>query len=729
MKKYIDCLCLCVLLAVCCVACQEEEDASAVRSGFLISLVEAPQVGVEARTIPKELDKPLVENFRLKIVRQPNTPFYDDSFKKEIDASQGTYTLTAYYGDNSLGLDKPYYEGTAEATVSEGLTPVEIKARVANALVSVKYENEALFNSIYTGGYHVDVEVGNQRISLDDITKSVYFPAGSTVKLYFMGKKEGDANYQSYELKSADLPSSFAAGDHAIITLSAQNMGVSIKKAEVTQVEISETIPLEWLPNPKVTVQGFDDNHSLTYYETETPEASLQFTTALGLEELKFKVDFQDATYSSLNGDYTLSAMTEAQKQAFADAGITLPEIGNTEKKVMDFTGLIAKLKAKQNATVDNVITLQEVKANNKTLSADALGAYTISVNAPVFSISVDERNVWSKEFTIDEVVVTQGNEEVVKDGIVYQYSNGDDVWTDCSDGRLQKFVEHPENRSLFVRAKFRDFVSESVPVEMEEPVQMPNSDMEEWHYSSVARDIITYYPWESGGSAFWNTNNPYTTRYVSSTGLLMGSYPYNCFPAVSYIVGGHSGNRAVEIRSTASGRGNTLPSNVLELNKVAGELYVGEDIFVKQGGTSARPVGDYYTIDLSGREFTSRPTSLHFWYKYAPLNSDTWRAYIVLMDANHNTIIEQELQESVENQDWCLAKLDFNYLDNQLYEKCKFIYVVFSSTITTGNSMQWKDYESYTLWKDDNPVTFDGTKCWIGSILTIDDISLIYDK
>ncbi|MDO4180950.1 MAG: DUF4493 domain-containing protein, partial [Bacteroidales bacterium] len=258
MKKYIDCLCLCVLLAVCCVACQEEEDASAVRSGFLISLVEAPQVGVEARTIPKELDKPLVENFKLKIVRQPNTPFYDDSFKEEIDASQGTYTLTAYCGDNSLGLDKPYYEGTAEATVSEGQTPVEIKVRVANALISIKYEDEALFKSIYAGGYHVDVEVGSQRISLEDITKSVYFPAGSTVTLYFKGKKAGETNYQSYELKSDNLPSSFAAGDHAIITLSAQNMGVSIKKAVVTPVEIPETIPLEWLPNPKVTAQGFD---------------------------------------------------------------------------------------------------------------------------------------------------------------------------------------------------------------------------------------------------------------------------------------------------------------------------------------------------------------------------------------------------------------------------------------------------------------------------------------
>lgn len=720
MKRYIDCLCLCVLLAVCCVACREEEDASAVRSGFLISLVEAPQVGVEARATPVEIGKPLAEKFKLKIVskQQPNgTPFYDDSFKEEIDnVPQGTYTLTAYYGDNSLGLDKPYYKGTAEASVSEGLTPVKIEARVANALVSVKYEDEALFKNIYTGGYHVAVEVGNQRISLEDITKSVYFPAGSTVKLYFMGKKEGDANYQSYELKSADLPSSFAAGDHAIISLSAQNMGVSIKKAEVTQVEISETIPLEWLPNPKVTtVQGFDENHSLTYYETETPEAGLQFTTALGLEELKFKVDFQDVTYSSLNGEYALSTMTLEEKQKFADAGITLPEIGNTEKNVMDFTGLIAKLSAKQDVIVKNVITLQEVKANNKTLGADALGDYTISVNAPVFSISVDERNVWSKEFTIDEVVVTQGNEEVVKDGIVYQYSNGDDVWTDCSDGRLQKFVEHPENRSLFVRAKFRDFVSESVSVEMEEPVQMPNSDMESWYVKEMGSvplsgkfyDFLPYI--EGEDDIWWATNNERARDHSASRVKVTSS------ACVSYTeTERHGGNRAALIYTSGHGGGHVSSSIlILEEGAFAGSLFIG----------SYKWTGSTETI-VTGHSFASRPQQFSFWYKYLPKNSDQFKAYIELKNGDdliaHGQFISDETD--VDDTEFKQAIVNLEYIDME--KKATSIYVQFLSTIKTSFSKS--DFDK------NKSITFPVMGNWnahIGSLLYIDDLYLDYTK
>ena len=35
-----------------------------------------------------------------------------------------------------------------------------------------------------------------------------------------------------------------------------------------------------------------------------------------------------------------------------------------------------------------------------------------------------------------------------------------------------------------------------------------------------------------------------------------MGSQPYNCFPAVSYVPGRNG--RAAELRNTAAGRGNT---------------------------------------------------------------------------------------------------------------------------------------------------------------------------
>lgn len=740
MKKYIDCLCLCVLLAVCCVACQEEEDASLSRTGFLISLVEAPQVGVEARATPAELSGPLVENFKLKIVRQPNTLFYDDSFKKEIDASQGTYTLTAYCGDNSLGLDRPYYEGTVEAIVSEGQTPVKIEARVANALVSVKYEDEALFKNIYTGGYYVAVEVGSQQINLEDITQSVYFPAGSTVTLYFKGKKEGDTNYQSYELKSSDLPSSFAAGDHAIITLSAQNMGVSIKKAEVTPVEISETIPLEWLPNPKVTVQGFDENHSLTYYETETPEASLQFTTALGLEELKFKVDFQDATYSSLTGEYALSTMTPEEKQKFAEAGITLPEIGSTEKNVMDFEEFITKLQASNDnavKAVENKITLLEVTANGRTLDSDDLSSYIILVKKkPVFSVSVDERNVWSKEFTVDEVVVTEGDADAVKDGIVYQYSNGDDEWTDCSDGRLQKFESFPvdANRNLLVRAKFRDFVSESVPVEMEEQRQMPNSDMDVWGYETydITMSSNTGYlfqPWntEKGISNFWDTNNSFTQRNRYNSTLTR--YNYNGFHAVSPVPGRIGW--AAEIRNTANGRGNTkfIGHTEKPCNKVAGELFTGSARVEVKGGDSDGESDTYEKTKDS--EHPSRPTALKFYYKYVPYTDDVCKVSIELLDEEGGVIISNTKTYS-EMTDWKEVTIPLEYNESQVYAKCKYIYVAFYSSDKEVGDVPYREITQTFYIQDATTgelISHTFSPAYVGSVLTIDDISLIYDK
>ena len=730
MKRYIDCLCLCVLLAVCCVACREEEDASLSRTGFLISLVEAPQVGVEARTTPVEIGKPLVEKFKLKIVKQPSTPFYDDIFKKEIDASQGTYTLTAYYGDNSLGLDKPYYKGTAEATVSEGLTSVKIEARVANALVSVKYEDEALFESIYIGGYHVDVEVGNQRISLDDITKSVYFPAGSTVKLYFMGKKAGDVNYQSYELKSADLPSSFAAGDHAIITLSAQNMGVSIKKAEVTQVEISETIPLEWLPNPKVAVQGFDENHSLTYYETETPEAGLQFTTALGLEELKFKVDFQDATYSSLNGEYALSTMTLEEKQKFAEAGITLPEIGNTEKNVMDFEAFITKLTGSNDQpTIYNVITLKEVKANGKSILVDVPQSYTIAVKkAPVFSISVDDWNVWAKEFTINDVVVTEGDADAVREGIVYQYkyaADGDDKWIDCNNGKLQVFDVNPTQRELNVRAKFRDFVyTLKDEIVLEEMKQIPNSDMESWYVKDLGKPSIllsgNYYDFlpyvEGEDDIWWATNNQRSQDYNST-----GAADVTTSPCVSYtesVV--YSGQKAALIYTSGHGGGYPSTSAICySQSAFAGSLFIGSY------NCSSEKTGGFLSVDrtvtediTTGHLFPSRPKRFQFYYQYAPKGSDSFKAYIELR--NEETVIACGEFISDASTSWKQAGVELVYTD--CTKKATSIYVQFlSSTKTSFSKSDFDIGKSITF-----PVMGEW-KAHIGSMLYIDELHLEY--
>ena len=110
---------------------------------------------------------------------------------------------------------------------------------------------------------------------------------------------------------------------------------------------------------------------------------------------------------------------------------------------------------------------------------------YTIATHKPEFTVSVLPGNIWTKEFTVEEITVDEGkgNLEAIKKNLVYQYQeNGE--WKDCDnqDSRQQVFAEHPSNRNYKVRALYRGaLASNEVDVEMEEPKALPNGNMDEW--------------------------------------------------------------------------------------------------------------------------------------------------------------------------------------------------------------------------------------------------------
>ena len=723
------------LLSLLFVGCQEEQWNNMQTGGFLISLNDDVSTEVTTKSTPAELGEPATENFKLKIVNETtNNPLYDGAYKSgTIPASAGTYTVTAMFGDNSLvALDEPYYKGEQTGVVVEEgkTTSVQLACKVANALASVIFPDATEMAKIYES-YWVKVAVENYSVKLKpNSANSAYFQVGKEVSFYFEGEKLNGQSV-SAKLEHEDLPTTFEAADHYTLTLTFNDdLSLDISKVEAETVTINETIPMEWLPKPKVEAEGFDENQKLIFYETEEPVSKIHINSAIGLEQLQFNVNFGDPIYSTLNGDYDLSAMTPEQKQAFENAGIVIPQLADAEASTFDFTEFTKKLTANQDnsvKSVDNIITLTSVTANGRSLTAEELKAYTISIKKkPVFTILVDERNVWSKEFTANPVSVTEGDADIVNDAeMTYQYSSDNgQTWNDCNDNRRQKFDTHPDKRTLKVRAKFRDFTSETVDIELEEPRTLPNGNMEEWSYTDIYHSIVTYTPYASEQDLFWNTNNSYTTRYQSNAWGDMGSQPYNCFPAVSYVPG-RSG-LAAEIRSTAAGRGNTrfFGHTELDLNKVSGELFIG-DIEVIQGGTSASPDGDHYVIQ-EGKEFSSRPSGLHFYYKYIPCNSDTWKATIKLLDENKTEIISKTYQSSEAMSEYAEVTIPLEYQESEPYAKCKYIYVVFSSTINTGSALQYNTVD-YTLWKDNNQERFEDT--YIGSILTIDDISLVYDK
>lgn len=729
-QNFVSCLVMLSLLTLSCNRADMEEGHIG-KSGFLVTLTD--DVRVESRSTPAELEDPLNTDFDLKIIRtSTGETVYDGKFKEDlIQASAGFYQVTASFGINPvLEVDAPYYEGTVTEVEVRKDTPAQVlvPCKVANALLSVVYGESIA--KVYDS-YYVTVAVGEESREIRD-NESAYFRAGSVVNVWFHGTPKGESEERTFELLHEGLTVPLEAGEHAILNLSIEaDVSVSVEKVEVKKVTVGETVPVEYMPKPKLEAEGFLNNE-LTFAETEKKAASVHLKLASPLQELKMRFHFEDAQFASLNDqDYLLSKDKAALENAL---GITLPDVNATDATI-DFSNLIAKMQTNAGATTCNVIEL-DAQANNRWSSDKETDAssrkLTLNCNKPVFSVVVSSGNIWTKEFKIDGCNVQIGDFETISSRVQYQYRKKGDVdWINCDPSRLVKFDMYPADKEYEVRAVYREGIeAEPVTIQLETPQQLPNSGMEDWNYAKVARSIITYNLTSEGQDVFWNTNNLYTTRYVQETEFLgSGSNPYNCFPAVSYVPG-RNGGKAAELRNTAAGRGNTKnpfdssKHTELDLNKVAGELFVG-DIEVIQGGTSASPNGDHYTIQ-KGKDFNSRPTALHFWYKYAPYNTDTWKATLELLDENRNVIISKTIQSSEVKNEFTEAVIPLDYQDSEIYAKCKYIYVVFSSTINTGSALQYNTVD-YTLWKDDSQVTFSHT--YVGSILTIDDISLVYDK
>ena len=721
---------ICYMAAACIgggfISCQSEDPWSGqTQSGFVVSLADA---GVEATTrqTPEDLRKDLKQDaFTLSVVRQ-NTGeevYNGPCGTGPIPAKAGVYTLSAHYGDDPvLALDAPYYTGKVENVTLNGneVKQVSIPCQVGNALLSVKYENTDKIENHYSA-YGVAVEVGEESVEIDHTSnKSAYFKAGSSVKLYFKGTWKESGEEKSMELATKLLPKTFAAGDHAIVTLRiSPDMTIEITKVDVTEATIDATIPGEWLPKPKVEAVGFTEQR-LDMYETETPTARFNFQLSSALQELVFTLTFGDETYQTLNKTYTLSTLTKEERTALTEAGIVLPEIGATEAS-LDFTALAAKLTGKQGETVENVITLDKVQANDRVLEGEQ--TYTIRTSAPEFTIAVQPENVWSKEFTIDEATINAGNEETIKNRLKYQYrENGTDEWKDCE--RLVQFAKHPTNKKYQVRAIYRDGItSEPIDVELEIPTQLPNSDMEQWHtevggefnHSESWLSKKTYYkfyPYASGeNDIWWDTNNLRSQDGNIVFGL---GHPTSFSPCVSYSESEkYEGSRSALIYTSGHGGGDNSTGEVIyEEGAFAGSLFIGS--YSWSGGTE--------TIN-QGHAFAVRPTTFTFYYRYYPKGSDTFKAYIEIKNGDEVVATGTFTPKaSSEDSGWQQATVTLGYVESP--KTATSIYVQFLST--TKTSFSEDDFDR------NKSITFPVMGDWsahIGSMLYIDNLSLIYDK
>lgn len=706
------------------VGCQNEEENNIGETGFFVSL--ANDVEVTTKSTPEELGEPYKTQFKLKVVDQATGVVkYSGNYKNGlfINTPAGSYTLTAECGSNPvLALDKPYYLGEAEGSVTEGQkTTVQIPCKVANALTSVMFDNSTSGQSFDEdfADYYVQVAVDTDNshsystnVNVTKNGKSAYYQVGTMPKYTFIGiLKEGGTEYK-YELTNDKFndPANYSAGTNLKLTLSMAKVDAGLKvvveKVEVSKVDINETIPLEWLSKPKLEASSTFTNNAISIVETESvSNATIKLNTAGALQDLKMKFYFADEQFSSLNEkEYLLSDATD--KATVEEVlGITLPEIGTTNGS-LDFTSVVNRLLTNNGTATVNTIEL-DAKANNRWSSEDDQTSrlYTLTCEKPEFGVHVSPSNIWTMELTMDKLTkdyVQKGDFDVINKNIKYQFSSDNSSWEDLNDD-LRKAGLSP-NQKYYVRALYRNAIPSAVAeVKTYPQTALENGGMENWSYTNGPSSWIDGPYWKrwyirsttDESTEGWCSLNAYTTSnnniraYCSNSGTERSDNK-------------HSGSYAAEIKTIGWGEGTTAASPISVINKnTPGELFLG-----KMDNTTP----------VYGCSYVSKPTAIKFYYIYIPEGDHTFKVEISLY--NGNTIIaknEFDGPKSVNSSVYTEQVLSFNYDATIKDVEVSKLSIRF---VSGDNSNSEVDKASVSR-----------SSRHTGNKLYIDDISLIYDK
>lgn len=745
-----------LLLGVSISSCQQETFVEYGQGNLCITLADGSATfDTKAETerpvhYNAELSELLQEHFRLKVVNSANERVaYEGGFQSIIPINEGSYSVTATYGTNEiLAWSAPYFVGETDDPVEvekQADSPVLIICTQQNAMASINFgENDihkAAFDEMFEAGYGVEVQVEDYKILIESgmSGRRIYYRAGSNPTFTFRGQIKNGPEVE-WNLKTQttgttqetiNQPGSYAAASHLVLTLALKPVNgagliPTITLAELKKETINNTIPLEWLPKPKIAVGGDFQGNVLSFMETESKSAPFTFDLASKFQDLKLTFEFEDPQFSIYNKTYLLSDALQNETDRAALSGIfgveltTLDALGDL--RGFDLGSLVSRLQTNYGTTSRNKVMI-DVKANDRWSSEDQAvnREFVLECKAPTLTVLVQDYNVWAKSFTIDECQIPAVCDvNKIKQSLVYQYSTDGTSWHDCNNGRSHTFKaadgsdqnaseSFPAVKNIQVRALHRSYNSSNkLKVTLENPAQVPNWNMDAWTESTRPVKITwgstkhqpIYYPWVTGSIAqWWDTNNNESMLQEVTAAYL----DYKCFPTTSFESPGYGGTgKAAVIRSVSTASANSEWSGA---GKKRGILYVGTT--------------DYDGNRTEGQSWASRPTHLAFHYKYDSYDNERFGAYIELY--NGSTLIANGQYLSVNN----VSISSYSYMEVPLS---------YSNTGLKATSIKIR---FYSVADGDEPATRRlnvtipaGTyKIWGGSVLTVDNIQLIYAK
>ena len=135
--------------------------------------------------------------------------------------------------------------------------------------------------------------------------------------------------------------------------------------------------------------------------------------------------------------------------------------------------------------------------------------------------------------------------------------------------------------------------------------------------------------------------------------------------------------------------------------------------------------IGEYDKInntELFGKEFHSRPDAFEFYYKFAPVKNESFKAYIVVENREGDSRTELgrgEILSNVEVKEFSKQTVKVTY--SNITKIPTHMYIVFMSSSADSPSVNsvTGSMGAFSGYADSR---------YVGSVLTVDDVNLIYE-
>lgn len=657
-----------------------------------------------------------------------------------IKVVPGSYKLVASYGTDSIlpAFEKPYYYGETKITLKEG-DNLDTLVYCSIGAVKVAVEFDKSFGYEYQD-YWVDIKtVGDSLSFAKDESRVAYFKPGN-LRMRFVLKPVGsDTYYQFYppavgavkakEFYKMKLKANTDKGDLKSITITTDSSTIDIP--------VDVELPPFYLPKPapKVTPQGFVSGETIETTEGLSKPATVMVASSAGLTELKIKTVSDTLIARGWPEEIDLMQATPEQIALLKANGLEWSKELNTKDTIkttvwVKFDHVVRLLNTAPGQTSRSAF---EVVAKDRFgQPGDAECKLNVDVAPPVFEFASAPGvgNVYARKavyhIKYESEVRTPVVEYRVTDGewktapTTITLLSGNDY--DCTGTGLAPKVNYS------FRVRLGEHILEAGSYLTEAELQVPNAGMEDWYNEKVYEKkttwvgipIYNYYPYNQGeSSAWWSTRNAMTTFQRSGT-----SYYYTSFPATREVTPGHSGNKAAEISTVGYGIDNwwTSASSATDPAQyvTAGMLFIGDYSYTPKANNDRGEEGK----EIFGRSFEVRPDKLSFWYKFKPYNSESFKACIVLENRDNGTVevgrgeLSSEYTGKAQNE---YAKATVNITYTHKYLKATHIYIVFlSSTAETPTADRIQGSK--------NAFSGNSDSRYIGNVLTVDDIELIYE-